>query len=515
MNENTRDRIVGLPWLLLSAALPVAFLLYKVSHYGYTFPYWDEWQLTPFLENFYAGQLHLADLGVQHNEHRPFFPRLVMITLAWMTHWDVRAEWMASVVCAVLTFGVLSLLTLRTRPAGTTRPWWALPLLCWFIFSWVQMENWVWGWQLAVFMNVLSVAAGVFILAPQPHSPARFAGGVLLGIIATWSFANGLVYWFAVVPVFFRADSDTKRRGAYTGAWLLCAMVVVQLYFYGYNKPDVSPSFSAVLEQPAAFVSYVLVFLGAPITGIFTRLTWHGGYTPAMSPLYALPGFFALCFFGLWSVRALQSSRTPYARIAPWLALALYAGGSAVITAAGRVGFGLEHALTSRYTTITNLFWIALVGLLVAHPPINTGTVGQKRFAAFLALPLTITLLLCVNISQREWEDIAVWKAMSWKAVSAGYEAPLFLFDLSDHPDTLKKQDLPFLRAQGLAGLDVSVEELRAQIDAEEFVVHAKEFTARGMDGPARAYLQAAHFFAPEDKELHREIGGVLQNLGE
>src|SRR5690606_33366873 len=155
---------------------------------------------------FYAGRLHISDLGVQHNEHRPFFPRLVMIALAWATHWDVRAEWITSVVCAVLTLVVAFALCLRTRPENAPRPWWTLPLLCWFIFSWVQMENWVWGWQLAVFMNVLAVASGVFILAPQPHSTARFAGGVLMGIVATLSFANGLVYWFAVLPMFLRGE---------------------------------------------------------------------------------------------------------------------------------------------------------------------------------------------------------------------------------------------------------------------------------------------------------------------
>jgi hypothetical protein len=233
-----------------------------------------------------------------------------------------------------------------------------------------------------------------------------------------------------------------------------------------------------------------------------------------MSPLFAVPGFLALCFFALWAVRALQSERTPYRNLAPWGVLALYVGASAVITAAGRVGFGMEHALTSRYTTITNLFWIAIAGLLVAHPPLNTGTRTQQRVATMLSVPLVVVLLLCVSVSQRGWEEIALWKRMSWQGIRAGFEAPLFLFDLSDRPEALKKQDLPFLREAGLAGMDVPAEEVKASLDPGAYLEQAKVFASRGMTRPAQTYLQAAHFLAPENKTLQKEIGGIMNNLG-
>lgn len=506
---------LGLPWLLLAAALPFAYLLYKVAHFGYYFPYWDAWEFVPFLEHAYAGQLSLGDLGVQHNEHRPFFPRLLMLVLARLTHWNVGAELTASIACATLTFGILFALALRTRPAASARPWWMLPLLSWFVFSWVQMENWVWGWQVAVFMSVLAVAAGVALLAPNPYDPRRVAGAAALGVVASWSFANGLVYWFALVPMFWGREKGGRQRGVYTVGWLVCALVVIQLYLYGYQKPDVSPSFSAVLENPGAFVSYILTMLGAPAIGIFTRLTWHGGYTPEVSPVSALPGFVALCVFALWSVRALQAERTPYYRLAPWFALALYVGGSAVITAAGRVGFGLDHALTSRYTTITNLFWIALAGLFVAHPPLQVGTTGQRRLAAFLTVPLTATLLLCVGISQQPWEQLSTWKAITWQTLRAGYDVPFFLADMSPSPTVLKEQDIPFLRAQGLCGMDVSQEAVRSEIDPRVYIEQARAFAANGQFPAARAYLLAAHHFTDErDTEIRKEIGGVMNNLG-
>ena len=48
----------------------------------------------------------------------------------------------------------------------------------------------------------------------------------------------------------------------------------------------------------------------------------------------------------------------------PWLALVLYAILSAAATGVGRLGFGVNQALSSRYTTFSTLFIIS--GLLIA-----------------------------------------------------------------------------------------------------------------------------------------------------
>ena len=78
-------------WLLLGIpALWTGVLMYR---FGVDIPYWDQWDgICPLFEKLASGQLGIADFFVQQNEHRIFFPRLLMYSLARLTHWNIRSE---------------------------------------------------------------------------------------------------------------------------------------------------------------------------------------------------------------------------------------------------------------------------------------------------------------------------------------------------------------------------------------------------------------------------------------
>ena len=69
--------------------------------------YWDQWELVPVVDKAFQGTLSFADLWAQHNEHRPFFPRLVMVSLAWATGWNVWAGVTANVALISILVPVL------------------------------------------------------------------------------------------------------------------------------------------------------------------------------------------------------------------------------------------------------------------------------------------------------------------------------------------------------------------------------------------------------------------------
>src|SRR4051812_3095927 len=82
-------------WAVLLLA-PLAYLLRLTARYGIKYPFWDEWDFVSIIHKYNAHTLKIADLWAQHNEHRIFFPNIIMLTLATHTHWNVRYELMTS-----------------------------------------------------------------------------------------------------------------------------------------------------------------------------------------------------------------------------------------------------------------------------------------------------------------------------------------------------------------------------------------------------------------------------------
>lgn len=490
-------------WLALYAialaAVPLAFLLWKLSQIGHNFPYWDAWEMVPLMQRWEAGVLGFSDLWAQHNEHRILIPRLIMLTLAYATGWNTGYEVDLAVACAGLLAVALSVCALRA-PAdrGLMAPWWTVPVFSFLVFSWTQMENWIWGWQFMLFLSMAAVGIGLLLLSGE----ARwcFVAAVLLGIIATFSFANGLIYWLAAAPVLaFSGDHPPRARGRRALIWGIVGGLCIAAYLYGYKKPGVSPE----MASPLNIVAYIVLYLGAPITTVFTRAPWHGPLIFPVQGWMYLPGAVGL-LAGAGVLLELWRGRTvPLGRMSPWIALMLFAGASAVVTAAGRAGYGLGQALTSAYVTIGSLYWCGLTGLVALWlQPRQVLTLAPAlRWCVLLGGG---ALALCAALggtawSTSEWEPVARWRHMGWEAIRSGNHAPLLLQDICHHPDVLRDDYLPWLAARGWAGLGPGAPPLA--YSAAEYRDAVRGFIEGGQSGPAQVYLDTAEHLAPNDPE--------------
>src|ERR1700704_5081833 len=96
-------RTTRLVLLLLAAATPSLCIIYLVARYGVDIPFADEWTFAPMFVKAHDHTLGLADLFAQHNEHRPVFPRLLMIGIARAAHGNVRAQMFFSIALAIGT----------------------------------------------------------------------------------------------------------------------------------------------------------------------------------------------------------------------------------------------------------------------------------------------------------------------------------------------------------------------------------------------------------------------------
>ena len=141
-------------------------------------------------------------------------------------------------------------------------------------------------------------------------------------------------------------------------------------YYWGYTKPAHHPSLLYPICHPYDFTRYVLTYLGSPLCSDADGATVIG---------IVLVGTMARAVSG---IRRLD--RKVFSETYAWLVLALYAFGSACVTGIGRAGFGVRHASSSRYVTISNLFVVSVIVMFVIWAKLNlrvNNLAAQKRIA--------------------------------------------------------------------------------------------------------------------------------------
>jgi len=357
-------------WDLTS--LPVLFLVIMLFGYSLDVPYLDQWEFAVLLGKAFDGHLTFQDFWGLHNEHRLLFPRLLLLLLARLSHWNILWELRAGFLFGVAIFIASTVAWRRAAAAAIRQAQYPVVLvLSLLVFSMSQWQNWFSGWQVSEFMQVSAVMFGLLLLDAEELNGLRIAGAMMMGIIATFSFASGLVFWplgFLTVllrPQTSRAQdrprviaSEAKqsvrpraRRIGLVLSWTLVSLLAISAYLYRFRAIDYHPAPWPPLELAATYAQYVLSFLGAPL---FT-------YSPLGSMLSGILGLilFVAVTFGL-----LRSHAVEWRQLTLPMGLAGFSLGAALMTGFGRVAFGVEQAMSSRYVTLSNPLWIAIVILI-------------------------------------------------------------------------------------------------------------------------------------------------------
>ncbi|HIJ74424.1 MAG TPA: hypothetical protein HPP83_10015 [Candidatus Hydrogenedentes bacterium] len=502
-DESRNGRLLAWGVCAVLAAIPLIILIPLIARYGFRAPFWDEWFLVPTIDRLFSGQLTFTDLWSQHNEHRPLFPRLVMLGLARMTHWDLRWNLVCNVLLGLTWLGgTLGLVWNTARRASKPVAPWIVPVMAFVILSWAQMENWIWGWQLLVFMNSTAVAVGVFLLAGNPWRWTRFAGALAAGVVATYTMASGLLFWIALFPLTL---TDTRlpkpQRILAALLWMLMAILTFQSYLFRYFKPTVSPPLDAFIRNPFGFLQFAVLYLGGPLTGLLTAPAWHG-VAPAVPPYAFIPGLAGLALAAAMLTYYVKKRPIPLHALAPWICMALYAGGAAVLTAVGRIGLGVQNALISQYMTTGAIFWAASAGAAMTLRPYPLHLPRFRRAAlGVVGIALFLAGELLMLRQSRDWTHLCRWRRMSWEAVRQGHHAPFYFKDLCYDPDLMPKVYLPAVHRLSLCGINAPPS---PDYDAAAYLREAKEFLRRRTVPPARTYLETALFLEPANDEARQ-----------
>ena len=356
--------------LIILALLPGLYLLGLIGKYGVNVPYADEFTLAPLIEKAHNGAVTFHDLFKQHNEHRYVFTRMLFIAFARLAHGDLRAEMFFSAALAALMAINLWIILRRTLPGSVEKALLFSFLLSLLLFSPVQAENWLWGFQFVLlFSNFLFTSGLVVATSPTLSVGKKFAICLGIALVAFFSFGAGVLLWVLSFPVALLMPKELswKTRIGWGVAWGAAALGAIALYFIDYVKPGYHPTVAAS-RNPVDYFLYAATFLGAHLSRAVPWLVGSG-----LLVLWVI----ALAY-------AFRYRREPdlTRRMLPWLALGGYAILNAVLAAVARIGFGVNQAMDSRYTSFSIFLSIAVIGLvgIVRHEVRSRS--GKYRYEA-------------------------------------------------------------------------------------------------------------------------------------
>ncbi len=312
----------------------------------------DEWSEIPLISKAADGAAGFSDFWAQHNEHRIFFPRLVLVPLAVLSRWDLRCEIVVNLLLALGTFSVFNALILREdKIFGQTHERWLPAALSVLIFSLRQGENWVWGIEMVIFMAVFSAVLAFYMLSRE-HLGARVMGAAILcAVVSSYSFGAGLFVWPTGLFILLLRETARVEKVRNVLVWAAAGTLSVIFYFHDFVRPHHLPSLFFGVHHPAVFYAYFFKYLGSPLFLASSRAFAAGVLGSVV---------FVLSLLFLLSRETLSRSVT-VAASAPGIFVLL----TGFTTALSRCGFSAEQAMAERYTTISSLFWVSLVLLLV------------------------------------------------------------------------------------------------------------------------------------------------------
>ncbi|HEY7162118.1 MAG TPA: hypothetical protein VH815_12710, partial [Acidobacteriota bacterium] len=359
----TRRRF--LIWVL--ASLPLLVLILFIVRYRVEVPQADEWSLVPLIDKSYQGTLQLKDLWPLHNEHRLLFPRMLLIQIIKISHWQILPELITNVLFATISF--LAMLSLMKRLNKFAV--WLIPLFSLMIFSLNQSENWFLGWNVQIFMNVAAVILGLILIGESEFSGRRIVAAALLGIIATYSFANGFLFWPVAFLLLWQKRNSINRSPIVFSLWILIAAISFAFYIHGYSRPAEHPSPWHFLNEPLSALNYFFAYLGSPLLAFCKKtpeaaewlsrkgfsvpqvIVWIANHAASFAGLIG----FLLFIFAFQKMKKDENSNV----VLIFFAMATYVLLSAVISTIARSGLGMSNALSLRYITISIWFWISLI----------------------------------------------------------------------------------------------------------------------------------------------------------
>ncbi len=274
---------------MLGFGLPFLVYLGFLHHYTLNVVHADQWSDVNVIRASYDGHLTLATLWAQHNENRMLFPNVLVLAMSRLDAFNVSVE---EYLSALLLIAAVALIIAAHKRRVPERPWAAYCPVALLMFSVVQAENTLWGFQLAWYLILLALAGVLFLLDRPTLSFVGTAGAILLAIVGSYSSFQGLLIWVVgLLLLFYR-----RRAGYLMAVWAAAGVLTTAIYFYNFDgHAAVAPDLTAI-HLPTQAIRFFFVSLG-DVLGV--PLNAYGVRADLITAVGCV--IFAVALLSLWS----------------------------------------------------------------------------------------------------------------------------------------------------------------------------------------------------------------------
>ena len=321
---------------------------------------WSIWQLYKQYGNY------LTFLFWQHNEHRIVMIRLIYMVDRFAFHGRSLFPPVCSLLVQAATGVWLYRIVRRTGEASRLSRLLLGCVICSALSSAQQFPNLVLGFAINHTMVYCASCGSLLALirAAERRQEGRdpdlwFAVSCVSALVATYSSANGLLFW----PVLLLFGLWLRLPFRFLLALLLDMVLTGMLYLRGYHTPgNASSPFEALTQHSGRVLIGAATFVGAPFDAIRSVLAVPFG-VPSDSGRVAFAGACGAVGIGalIWSGILLWQRRDRYTRgHAALIHIAGLVAMTALLVGLGRANFPLAATLDYRYVTHGLVFWIAM-----------------------------------------------------------------------------------------------------------------------------------------------------------
>ena len=405
-------------WLvvLALALLLAARTLVLIHDMVRPMPYWDAWEFMKGVPAILEGRYALRDLLAFHNEHRIVTTRLLM--LVDLRFFAASGYFLTAVLTVLICLmgSLLALVAVGWSLEGAA----AAAVATSLFLSVAQFENYASGFQVQFpLVDLAAIAAiGLFARACVSRRSWWWIGGAILAnAVAVGSMASGNLVLGPVLLVALALRARIAQVLVFTGA----SLAMTGAYLVGYPKPDVPHS-----HDPVAIAHFVVDYLGSALRDIPGASFWLG-----LGLLATYTAVLVVLARAWWR-------RDPLDAVLVWLAgVAAFALAGGVVTATGRLAFGIEMALSSRYAIQSLLFacCLFLMAWRVAGALRAPGAARLGLASACLAVSAASTL---AEPSLDQWRDRVAAYDAAGTAFASGVFSDGFVNGVYPWPDLVR-----------------------------------------------------------------------------
>ncbi|MFA5113996.1 MAG: hypothetical protein WC529_06875 [Candidatus Margulisiibacteriota bacterium] len=330
-------------------------------------PYLDQWAIVPYFKGFTFGQLWAL-----HNEHRIFFPRLIYLGLAHLTHWNMLAETGLNLALYLALNWLIYRQFRRVSSDKAARGLFLLAIVSQMTAA--NSINLVNGWQLQLTLSLLMVVTAFALFSREDGKLPALAAGAAALFVAIFSFANGISGVLVSALLALR-----QRRYQLAGGLALFLLAVLAFYLRGYQSPPQHGGLMFGLLHPFRLAAFFVAYLGQSIVLPPKGAIIFGYNLFLLLPFLAGLGLLAAGAWAVYRSRTLPIAVTGFA-----YCLLGYSAITAAVTAVSRSWFGLMMSQATRYHSFAGLFLLGVLWLLLVDKNGLAPKIGKYLTVLFL-----------------------------------------------------------------------------------------------------------------------------------